>query len=68
MGVDEEHMKVGPYAVRKYATSDWQQDQVRRAVQKTLDLFWLALDGVVRAFVQADPMYARWRGRSNSRS
>ena len=68
MGVDEDHMKVGPYAVSKYATSDWQQDQVRRAVQKTLDLFWLALDGVVRAFVQADPIYARWRNGSTSRS
>jgi pyrroloquinoline quinone (PQQ) biosynthesis protein C len=61
MGVDEEHMKIGPYAVATYATTDWQQDQVRRAVQKTLDMFWLALDGVVRAFVSEDPAYARWR-------
>lgn len=62
MSVDEEHMKVGPYAVEKYATSDWQQEQVRKAVQKTLDLFWLAYDGIKRCFVDKDPLYARWRG------
>lgn len=61
MGVDEEHMLVGPLAVRKYAVTDLQQDQVRQAVQKTLDQFWLALDGIKRAFVDKDPMYAAWR-------
>ncbi len=61
MGVDEEHMKVGPEAVRKYATTDVQQDQVREAVQKTLDIFWLAFDGIKRAFVDMDPLYAKWR-------
>jgi pyrroloquinoline quinone (PQQ) biosynthesis protein C len=62
MSVDEEHMKVGPYAVEKYASADFQQEQVRRAVQKTLDIFWLAYDGIQRAFVGRDPLYARWRG------
>jgi pyrroloquinoline quinone (PQQ) biosynthesis protein C len=61
MSVDEDHMKVGPEAVRKYAVNDQQQEQVRRAVQKTLDIFWLAFDGIVRAFVHEDPLYARWR-------
>jgi pyrroloquinoline quinone (PQQ) biosynthesis protein C len=61
MGVDEEHMKVGPLAVERYATSDFQQNQVRESVQKTLDQFWLAFDGIKRAFVDADPLYARWR-------
>lgn len=61
MGVDEEHMKVGPEAVRKYAVTDVQQDQVREAVQKTLDIFWLAFDGIKRAYVDEDPLYARWR-------
>jgi pyrroloquinoline quinone (PQQ) biosynthesis protein C len=61
MGVDEEHMKVGPLAVERYATTDIQQDQVRRAVQKTLDQFWLAYDGIQRAFVDRDPLYAKWR-------
>lgn len=63
MSVDEEHMKVGPYAVEKYAVADWQQDQVRRAVQKTLDIFWLAFDGIKRAFVDKDPLYAKWRSK-----
>jgi pyrroloquinoline quinone (PQQ) biosynthesis protein C len=62
MGVDEEHMKVGPLAVERYATSDFQQNQVRASVQKTLDQFWLAFDGIKRAFVDKDPLYARWRG------
>ena len=61
MGVDEEHMKVGPEAVKKYAVTDVQQEQVRQAVQKTLDIFWLAFDGIKRAFVDKDPLYSSWR-------
>ena len=61
MGVDEEHMKVGPLAVERYAVTDHQQAQVRAAVQKTLDQFWLAFDGIKRAFVDRDPLYAQWR-------
>lgn len=61
MGVDEEHMKVGPEAVKKYAVTDLQQEQVRQAIQKTLDIFWLAHDGIKRAFVDKDPLYSRWR-------
>jgi pyrroloquinoline quinone (PQQ) biosynthesis protein C len=61
MGVDEEHMKVGPLAVERYALTDHQQAQVRASVQKTLDQFWLAFDGIKRAFVDKDPLYGRWR-------
>jgi pyrroloquinoline quinone (PQQ) biosynthesis protein C len=61
MGVDEEHMKVGPLAVERYAITDVQQALVRDAVQKTLDQFWLAWDGILRAFVNQDPLYAKWR-------
>ena len=60
MGVDEQHMKVGPIAVKKYAVTDIQQEQVRQAVQKTLDIFWLAFDGIKRAFVEQDPLYSAW--------
>ena len=60
MGVDEEHMLVGPLAVRKYAITDLQQDQVRHAVTKTLDQFWLAFDGIKRAFVDKDAVYIAW--------
>ena len=61
MSVDEEHMRIGPYAVEKYAVTDLQQEQVRYAVGKTLDIFWLAYDGIKRAFVDRDPLYAKWR-------
>jgi pyrroloquinoline quinone (PQQ) biosynthesis protein C len=62
MGVDEEHMKVGPLAVERYAVTEPQQVAVRAAVLKTLDQFWLAFDGIVRAYVDKDPLYERWRG------
>lgn len=65
MGVDEEHMLVGPLAVEKYALADIQQVQVRQSVQKTLDQFWLALDGIKRAFVDKDEVYAAWRNGHN---
>ena len=58
MGVDEEHMKVGPEAVRKYAVSDQQQEVVRQSVQKTLDQFWLAFDGIKR-FFDLEPSWTR---------
>lgn len=61
MGVDEEHMKVGPYAVERYAVTEDLQSKVRDVVQKTLDIFWLAYDGIHRAFVDRDPAYNRWR-------
>jgi pyrroloquinoline quinone (PQQ) biosynthesis protein C len=60
MGVDEEHMKVGPLAVERYAVSEPQQAMVRASVQKTLDQFWLAFDGIKRAYVDQDPLYSRW--------
>lgn len=61
MAVDEEHMMVGPYAIEKYAISDLEQAAVRKSLQITLDIFWLVYDGMVRAFVVDDPLYASWR-------
>jgi pyrroloquinoline quinone (PQQ) biosynthesis protein C len=61
MAVDEEHMLVGPYAIEKYAISDLEQAAVRKSLQITLDIFWLVYDGMVRAFVDEDPIYASWR-------
>jgi hypothetical protein len=54
-------MKVGPLAVERYAVSEPQQQAVRSSVQKTLDQFWLAFDGIKRAFVDEDALYACWR-------
>lgn len=53
--------RVGPLAVERYAMSDSQQAEVRAAVLKALDQLWLAFDGFKRAFVDNDPLYARWR-------
>jgi pyrroloquinoline quinone (PQQ) biosynthesis protein C len=61
MSVDVEHMKVGPYVVERYAVSDLEQEAVRRSMRSTLDIFWLVYDGIVRAFVDRDPLYAAWR-------
>ena len=61
MAVDEEHMMVGPYAIEKYAISDLEQAAVRKSLQITLDIFWLVYDGMGRAFVDDDPLYASWR-------
>ena len=68
MAVDEEHMLVGPYAVEKYAVSDLEQAAVRRSLQVTLDTFWLVYDGIVRAFIDEDPLYANWREPATARA
>ena len=61
MSVDEDHMKVGPYVIEKYAVSDLEQQAVRESLNATLDVFWLVYDGIVRAYVEGDPLYAEWR-------
>ena len=61
MSVDEDHMKVGPYVIENYAVSDLEQKAVYEAVNTTLDIFWLTYDGILRAFVTEDPLYADWR-------
>ena len=61
MSVDEDHMKVGPYVIENYAVSDLEQQSVREALNATLDVFWLVYDGIVRAYVHEDPLYAEWR-------
>ena len=68
ISVDEEHMLVGPYAIERYAISDLEQSNVREAVQTTLDIFWLTYDGIVRAFVDEDPLYAAWREPAAARA
>ena len=66
--VDEEHMLVGPYVVERYAISDLEQEAVRRALQTTLDIFWLTYDGILRAFVGEDTLYAAWREPAQARA
>jgi len=68
--VEDEHGAVGELAVQRFARTDEEQAAVRQAVQRTLDTFWLAFDGILRCYVDEDPAYERWRGwlRENSSS
>ncbi|MEE8517627.1 MAG: iron-containing redox enzyme family protein [Dehalococcoidia bacterium] len=68
MAVDEEHMKVGPYVVEKYAISDLEQQRVRETLNGTLDIFWLVFDGIVRAFIDGDPLYSAWREQAGAKA
>ena len=68
MAVDEEHMLVGPYAIEHYAVSDLEQTAVRKSLRVTLDTFWLVYDGIQRAFVDGDPLYADWRETAGVRA
>src|SRR6266540_2500524 len=44
--VEDEHGSLGELAVEKLARTDPEQEAVRDAVQRTLDVFWLFFDGV----------------------
>jgi pyrroloquinoline quinone (PQQ) biosynthesis protein C len=68
MSVDEDHMKVAPYAILKYAHSEDSQALVRQSVKTTLDQFWLVFDGIKRAFVDQDPLYASWKEPATARA
>jgi pyrroloquinoline-quinone synthase len=59
--VEDEHGSLGELAVERFVRTDAEQTAVRRAVQCTLDTFWLFFDGVKRCYVDQDPTYARWR-------
>jgi pyrroloquinoline quinone (PQQ) biosynthesis protein C len=59
--VEDDHAKVGPLAVARYATTDETQDAVREAVRGTAELFWHFFDGIQRAFVERAVAYEPWR-------
>ncbi|MEA2638989.1 MAG: pyrroloquinoline-quinone synthase [Chloroflexota bacterium] len=68
--VEDEHGSVGALAVERFADTEEKQAAVRDAVQRTLDVFWLVFDGIVRCYVDEEPSYARWRDwlRANTRA
>jgi len=37
-------------------------------LQTTLDTFWLVYDGITRAFIDKDPLYAEWRESVTSKA
>ncbi len=59
--IEEGHGDTAPALLRKFARDDRTRDRVRRAVRTSIDLQWLAFDGMYRAFVDLDPRYEPWR-------
>ncbi len=59
--IEEGHGDIGPAIVRRYALDDYTQNRVWTAVRRSIDLQWLAFDGMHRAFIQKDPRYTRWQ-------
>ncbi len=59
--IEEGHGDIGPAIVRRYALDDYTQDRVWNAVRRSIDLQWLAFDGIYRAFVLDEDRYARWQ-------
>ena len=59
--IEEEHGDVAPTLIRKFARDDRTRERVREAVRASIDLQWLAFDGMYRAFIDVDPRYGRWR-------
>ena len=59
--IEEGHGDIGPLVVARYANDEHTQREVIEAVITSIDLQWLAFDGIHRAFVLEDPAYDRWR-------
>lgn len=58
--IEEGHGDIGPVVINKYATTEFMQERVWQAVRSSIDLQWLAFDGVYRCFVENQPRYQRW--------
>ena len=59
--IEEGHGDIGPLVVSRYANDEFTQRAVMDAVVTSIDLQWLAFDGMYRAFFEEDPAYDRWR-------
>ncbi len=59
--IEEGHGDIGPLMVERYARDAHTQESVLEAVTTSIDLQWLAFDGMYRAFFLMDPAYGRWR-------
>ena len=59
--IEEDHGDIGPAIVRRYANDDYTRTRVWNAVRRSIDLQWLAFDGMYRAFFEDDPRYRRWQ-------
>jgi len=58
---EEGHGDIGGVVVSRYANDAHTQESVLDAVVTSIDLQWLAFDGMHRAFFLEDPAYERWR-------
>ena len=59
--IEEGHGDIGPLVVARYANDEFTRRSVMDAVVTSIDLQWLAFDGMHRAFFLEDPAYERWR-------
>ena len=59
--IEEGHGDIGAVVVGRYANDAHTQQSVLDAVVTSIDLQWLAFDGMHRAFFLEDPAYERWR-------
>ena len=61
MGVDEEHMKVGPLAVERYAVTEPQQRKSGHRCRRRLTSFgWRSTESSAHLSTETR-LYARWR-------
>ena len=67
-GVDEEDMRVDPYAVERYAVRNLEQAAVRKGPQPPPHTFWLVYDCILRFFGDNNPLYAAWRETVGTRA
>lgn len=58
--VEEGHGEAAPKLVRRFARDDRTRAAVFAAARTSIDLQWLAFDGIYRAFVERQPRYERW--------
>lgn len=58
--VEEGHGEAAPRLIRRFARDDRTRAAVWSAARTSIDLQWLAFDGMYRAFVERLPRYERW--------
>jgi pyrroloquinoline quinone (PQQ) biosynthesis protein C len=57
---EEGHGEAAPKLIRRFARDDRTRAGIREAAMASIDLQWLAFDGMYRAFFEEDPRYKRW--------
>lgn len=58
--VEEGHGEAAPKLIRRFARDDRTREAVWSAARASIDLQWLAFDGIYRAFIERQARYERW--------